>query len=369
MANAADTCTEILQDMSQDVMQELLQQLRAKLPSGNSVSDSTSADMPQPSASGASAQDLSQNIEGNQASNINCMYDDRKLPSLPRFSGTNLKGETTYQRWRYEVLCLQTAGCPEPKLIRVIQKSLFGMAADTLMFLGKQPSLTDILKKFDVLYQDSDDIEVAMAQFYAATQKADESLPAWFTRLESLLNADCLALDSSKKETMLRARFWKGLNNEVLRHGLRHKVDSGLSSVQLLEAARQIQEEDRKSTTVQSQVNQWDKTTQLLKQLSQQMDGLKIRLDKLEQQQQPSYVPQNFSSVPQHFNAQPQHSTFSQQPNTGSSNFKSASYTKPSQSNFRFRGQCFKCRKSGHKAKDCSLNLNVPMSGGHVAPQ
>jgi len=369
---AAERCANILQDLDDNVGQELLKELRSRFPTSGDPAPGTSSASPKPNVQrfpgdDASGEDLSQ-----QATST--MYDDRKLPSLPRFSGTDTKGESTYQRWRHEVLCLQTAGCPESKLIRAIQKSLFGLAADTLMYLGKQPTLTNILRKFDVLFQASDDSEVAMAQFYSASQKADESLPAWFTRLESLLNADCLKLDSTKRETMLRARFWKGLNSDVLRHGLRHKFDSGLTSVQLLEAARQIQEEDRRSTSVQSHPGQLDKTTQLLQQLSQQMEGLKLRMDKLEQRNT-TLVPQQVTSracqsnsAPHQFSSVPQQATYvPQQFSAGTQRYRSISNSK-AQSNFKFRGQCFKCRKSGHKAKDC-LNFNVPMLGGHVAPK
>jgi hypothetical protein len=325
-------CATLLQDLDEATMRELCNQLLRRLPksevstpsSSGSSNDSASA-----SASTANS-NLASTLQNDNKDEVST-YDERKLPTLPKFSGASTKGEPTYTRWRYEVTDLQASGCSEATLRRAIQKSVFGIAAETLMYLGRQPPVNDILHKFDVLFQNSDDSEVAMSQFYSASQKADESLPAWYTRLEALLNLDCLSLSLEQKEKMLRARFWKGLHRDDVRNGLRHKFDMGATSVQLLEAARQVQEENRKSTA-QSHPGQNDPTLKVLQQLQEQMNKIQLRMESLEKQ--------------------------------GTKTYKTST-----RSGKQFKGTCFKCRRSGHKAQDCHLNLNRPMSGGHLANQ
>lgn len=266
-------------------------------------------------------------------------YDDRKLPSLSKFSGNNAKGEPTYKRWKFEVLELQQAGCPDVKLCRAIRKSLFGMASDAYMYLGETPSVQNILDKFDILFKTTDDDETAMAQFYSAKQHKDESLPTWFTRLECMLNADCLSFSQEQKEKMLRSRFWKGLACETLKNALRHKYDTGSTTMQLLQAARQIKEEAPALASQCSIINTRsidkppDEAVGLSK-LMEQLSTLQTRLDRFEGQ-----LNQNNTSANR----------------------------KPSSQSFH--GTCFKCKRFGHKASDCrsKLNFKAPMSGGHAA--
>jgi hypothetical protein len=273
-----------------------------------------------------------------------CSYDDRKLPSLPKFSGSNAKGETTYRRWKFEVCELSQSGCPESKLKRAIHKSLFGLAADTFMYLGKDSAVSTILQKFDVLYMTNEDDESTLAQFYSATQHKDESLPAWFTRLESMLNADCLALSQVQKDKMLRSRFWKGLSCETIKSGLRHRYDNGATAMELLQAARQIYEEDSKAKSAQCNIRQVHSG-------SNQQDVLSNLMDKM------STLQTRFEE----FDARLK----------GNSGHQS-SFPQSSRS---FNGTCFKCKRYGHKASNCrskskntaNLNSNVPVQGGHLA--
>ena len=271
-----------------------------------------------------------------------CTYDDRKLPSLPKFSGTNAKGETSYKRWKYEVNQLIQSGCPEFKLKRAMEKSLFGTASDTIMYIDGDSTVAAILQKFDVLYMATDDDQSALAQFYSATQNKDEALPAWFTRLECMLNVDCLSLPQTEKDKMLRSRFWKGLACETTKNALRHKYDTGSSVMELLQAARQITEEVKKNTAAQCHVNQFASSSSqqdMLAKLMDKMSTLQTRLDEWD-----SRMKNNTPQASQKFQAN------------------------------SFKGRCFKCKMYGHKASECkntfksaNLNSNVPVQGGHGA--
>ena len=301
-----------------------------------------------------------------------CSYDDRKLPSLPKFSGTNAKGETTYQRWKFEVNELRQSGCPEAKLKRAIQKSLFGLAADNFMYLGKESHVTSILTKFDALYMTTDDDESALAQFYSATQHKDETLPAWFTRLKSMLNADCLSLSQEQKDKMLRSRFWKGLACDTTKNALRHKFDNGSPAMELLQAARQIVEEN-KSKSAQcniSQVNRGSSQQDVLSKLMEKMSTMQNRVDELDSQIKNNS--RQVSSQPTMRNNLGQSSQPAMGHNLGHPSPQTSQSTRTSQ----FNGTCFKCKRFGHKASFCRakprnahLNSAVPVQGGHMVQQ
>ena len=267
-------------------------------------------------------------------------YDDRKIPALAKFSGGKAKGETSYRKWKYEILELKRSGCPEDKLRRAIQKSLFGVAADAFMFLGSKPSVDNVIKKFDTLYKTSEDTEAAFTKFYAAVQ-SDESLAEWYTKLEALLNDDCLDLDSHQKETMLRSRFWKGLANSEIKNGLRHRYDNGASSMELLEAARIMAEEKR--TSVQHHPIHADSIHQKLDRLTSDMSQLTSKLQHLETELR---VVKNSNTV-----------FSSNQPHASTSNGAST-----------FNGKCYKCKRRGHKAYQCRkpVNSSLPVSGGDI---
>lgn len=250
-------------------------------------------------------------------------YDDRKLPSLVKFSGGKAKGEATYKKWKFEVKELIDGGCPERKIRRAMQKSLFGSAADSFMSVEKETSVNDILNKFDKLFQPSEDVEAIFSKFYSAVQESTESISDWYIRLESILDVSSVGLSKEQKENMIRSRFWKGLAKEIIRNGLRHKYDSGATAVELLNAARIIAEEAGTSAQHQSlQVpsnDQIAKLTSAIEKLTDRVGKLEGKVNKEKQEKQ------------------------------NSSNAESK------KSSIKFRGKCHKCKRYGHKAVDCRV--------------
>jgi len=248
------------------------------------------------------------------------VYDDRKLPSLVKFSGGKAKGESTYRKWKFEVQELIDGGCPERKIKRAMHKSLFGSAADSYMSVDKDTTVTDILNKFDKLFQPSEDVEAVLSKFYSATQLSAESISDWYIRLESILDVSSVSLPKDQKEKMIRSRFWKGLAKESIKNGLRHKYDGGATAVELLNAARVIAEEV--GATAQHQPLQITANDHIAK-LTAAIEKLTDRVDKLEGK-------------------------------TDKQRSKSSSKdTKKSTS--KFKGKCHKCKTYGHKAADCRV--------------
>ena len=87
--------------------------------------------------------------------------------------------ESTYKKWKFEVLELVDANCPEAKFRRAIQKPFFGSAAETFMSIPKEASVHDILDKYDKLYLPSGDSESLLPKFYSSIQTTDESISEW----------------------------------------------------------------------------------------------------------------------------------------------------------------------------------------------
>jgi len=267
--------------------------------------------------------------DGNQNENDEVICDDRKLPTLVKFSGGKAKGDSSYRKWKFEVQELVSARCPESKIRRAIQKSLFGSAAESFMSIPKETSVKDILDKFDKLFQVSEDAEAIYGKFYSAVQDANESISEWYIRLESILDLPALNLGAEQKESMLRARFWKGLRKEYVKSSLRHKFDNNATSVQLLNAARVVSEEvgatAATSTTVQHQPAQTsgDQLTKLMAAI----DLLTQKVEKLEKGQ--------------------------------NSKLKSTSDSSSSSQGAKFKGKCHKCKMYGHKASDCRVKKQL----------
>ena len=292
---------DVLADLNEDQKRQLLQRLKTEYEPGPGVPNE-----------GDEA--------GDAAPGNDVTYDDRKLPSLVKFSGGKAKGEATYRKWKFEVQELIDGGCPERKIRRAIQKSLFGSAADSFMSIAKDTPVADILDKFNKLFQPSEDVEAVFSKFYSATQESGESISDWYIRLESVLDVSSVNLSKEQKENMIRSRFWKGLAKESIKNGLRHKFDGGATAVELLNAARVIAEEV--GATAQHQPLQVPTNDQMAK-LTTAIEKLTDRVDKLE----------------------------------GKANLQKSksSYCDGKRSPRKFRGKCHKCKKQGHKAGDCRV--------------
>ena len=269
------------------------------------------------------------------------VYDDRKIPSLVKFSGGKAKGEASYRKWKFEVQELISGNCPEYKIRRAIQKSLFGTAGDSFITLAKETSVADILCKFDKLFQPAEDVEHVFGKFYAAKQDSAESLSDWYVRIETILDTPSLELTSDQKEKMLRARFWKGLHSESLKNGLRHKFDNNSTSVELHDSARIIAEEVGATAQVQVQ-----STHDQFAVLNASVEKLVEKISKLEAKVNAS------QSSKQSYKPAAQSTT-----TTSTSNAPASKSTK-------FHGRCFKCHRYGHKAADClsKKSLNDQLS-------
>ena len=73
------------------------------------------------------------------------------IPKLSVFSGGRLKGEASFEQWSYELQSLRKT-YSESALREGIQRSLKGVAVDTVCNMGPDATLDTIIKKFSNIY-------------------------------------------------------------------------------------------------------------------------------------------------------------------------------------------------------------------------
>ena len=184
-------------------------------------------------------------------------------PKLPTFSGSEepQKGEVTYEVWSFEVKCMRNSkAVPEGILLQIIRNSLKGNARSLLVSLGEQATVSQVLDKLDGFYGLVSTSETLMQEFYNDSQRENESIVQYGSRLESILTkAVKLAhIDNAAKDAMLRSKFWTGLKSKSLRNATRYLFDSIKDFQSLFKEIRKVEQEEmcssnkptaRKSTT------------------------------------------------------------------------------------------------------------------------
>lgn len=127
-----------------------------------------------PKPEGASGDQVNRDPIGRDAVNADGgRLDDRKIPSLPKFSGSAAKNEPSFRVWEFEVQNLQSM-FGEREVIRAIHHSVMGMAADALMRLGTDATVRQILDKFKLIFGTVVTNEHLLSSFYTAEQKTTE---------------------------------------------------------------------------------------------------------------------------------------------------------------------------------------------------
>lgn len=138
------------------------------------------------------------------------------FPKVTSFSGDG-KGGTTYDLWRYEVMCIRKEKRSSETILQAIRMSLKGEAGRVVMRLGPLATVERIISKMDSVYGGVDQTEMTLAKFYSARQHPDEDVSAWGCRLEDLLNVALTKgkVDPSESNKMLRAMFWSGMRVSI----------------------------------------------------------------------------------------------------------------------------------------------------------
>ena len=205
------------------------------------------------------------------------------IPKLNNFNGKEDGDAYPYRRWRFDVTHLRQCGYPESTVLMSVIRSCRNLASDTLLSLGDDFTLDQMLECFDQRFLPVDTAESQLSKFYSAKQKADENVSSWGSRLECMLSTPQLQyLRPSQRMSMLRERFWRGLYSETMKNALRHRFDADLKFEGLLVAARSVeQEQDTPKTSkekapkaVTKSQTVTDNNEKLLKQILERIEKL-----------------------------------------------------------------------------------------------
>jgi hypothetical protein len=292
-----------------------------------------------------------------------------QIPRLPVFSGEEGKGDVNFERWRYEVRCLLTAGTPHNIITLAIRQSLRKTPADILTWMGENASVSAILEKLEGLYGNVLTGEALLKQFDTASQQPDESIASWGCRLERILSQAlaCGQVEKSAMDRMLRKKFWGELLDDRIKMATRHRIDSISSFSQLVYKARAIEQEykeEKRRTKVQKtgQVNQVKGQPEdpslytLIKELTDKVNSLETRIAETQKSQKPREPEPVNRPFPQRGNARNRgnnrrHSNIRQQPE------RHVAQPKPTDDQ-EDEVICHRCGQIGHLSYGCRVNLD-----------
>ena len=254
-----------------------------------------------------------------------------KIPNLPTFNGTfNKTNEVSYTQWRYAVKMLQNQ-YSDPIIVQSIRQSVRFRGFDALYTLGDNPTVAQILSKFDRLFGKTLSQSEVMKELYAACQKENESIISWSCRLEGLMidaiNSD--AIQSAQKDTVLSTQFWSGLHKVEIKNALRHKLDSKVSYEELITAARKVERETSVQPAVEATSSQAAVTSSQAAVTSSQ-DKVEALIKRLEVLEARETARANVTSVPE----------------------------QPKAFNPHAKKRCFICNRLGHIKSQCWYNKN-----------
>ena len=137
------------------------------------------------------------------------------LLHLPSFSAEGRKGEVSFLAWMFEVHNYLSHH-PERVVKDAIQKSLKGKAYDTLVNLGTQATLQEILEVFQIKFGIVAPYDSLMSDLYTMKQLENESVVDYETRLRSRFAAiESTYPEPQDRQQDLKDRLFFGLKDNV----------------------------------------------------------------------------------------------------------------------------------------------------------
>ena len=240
-------------------------------------------------------------------------YIHAKTPKFESFFGDEKKNKLDFDMWERQVLLAATTHSGAA-IKQAMMQSLKDQALMVTSALPPDASWEKLLQALKIKYQDKAPYDVLMAQFYGTKMDIDEKCASFGTRLEQKLNQVSLQYPNKISETMywnyVRERFFHGLPKDM-RTNLRTQFDSGATYYQMLELTRIVESEnfhensgnETKSTSYKGKgkvnVASVDNPTQQIQQMQQLQGAVKGLTKLLQNNQQPTQLPQIPQFVPQ----------------------------------------------------------------------
>lgn len=151
-----------------------------------------------------------------------------QIPRISTFTGSTVKGDVSFEAWKFEVRCLMRDKVyHRDLLLQSVRRSLKGEAGRLAMHLGEDASIESILRKLEGVYGTVESGATLLQQFYNSKQEMDESIAAYGCRLEDILAKaiDRGAIARGQADEMLRSKLWTGLKDERVKNATRYKYD------------------------------------------------------------------------------------------------------------------------------------------------
>ncbi|XP_013386267.1 modulator of apoptosis 1-like [Lingula anatina] len=202
-------------------------------------------------------------------------------PRLPLFSGDSK--DASFKQWLFEVKALRRDGIySDAVLLHAIRRSLKSPASDVLYHLGDVKEIDRVLEKFEQVFGDVLSSGAILQQFHSSKQHDSESIAAWACRLESLvaqlLSINPPAVTDTGAKSMLRLKFYSGLNSNTIRHLLKNKFDGGATFEELLVEGRTIEMEEKERFHLDAAVSDMQSggLMKAIDSLSRRLSGLEL---------------------------------------------------------------------------------------------
>ena len=168
-----------------------------------------------------------------------------------RFSGDNLKGDSTYETWEYEISQLVPTHT-EIVVKRAINTTLRGSALDSLRYLGplKETKVEDILSFLRSKYGICSALDVMWGEFFSTHQAEGESISVFTRKIEAKLRDmnhrfPHAVRSEAERQEKLRDRLFYGCNDEIRSHIL-FKYEDKAPYKELADLARRLEDANNK---------------------------------------------------------------------------------------------------------------------------
>ena len=162
--------------------------------------------------------------------------------NITSFSGTipTPKNEVMIEDLKLEVESLQTI-YSDHVVKQSLRKALRGQAKRIMLHMSTTATVDEIMAELDDNFGNVASSDTLLSRFLTAEQNQSESIVDWGLRLEDLMmQVDRKSnMEQTERKSMIRNRFWRGLNNGDLKAATRVQFESSMPYAELRNKVRE----------------------------------------------------------------------------------------------------------------------------------